>query len=243
MTDTILPLSGRYALITGASRGIGRSTAKLLARQGAHVIALARTSGALEELDDEINQAGGSATLIPVDITNDEAMDQLAPALTQRFGKIDIFVGNAGALNDLCPVADIDTKIWNGMLAVNLTANWKLIKALDPLLKQSDAGRVVFVSTGTTETHKAYWGAYTVSKAGLEALAMTYANEVENLSVIVNILNPGATRTAMRAKAMPGEDPMSLPHPDEVAECIVEMCQPNFTKNGQRINYRDWKKS
>ncbi len=236
-------LSERYALVTGASRGIGHSTAKALAAAGAHVIALARTTGALEELDDEIQQAGGSATLIPVDVTNAEAIDQLAPALLQRFGKLDIFVANAGVLNDLCPVPDIDRKIWDGVLATNLTANWHLTKVLDPLLRQSDAGRVVYVSTGTTESFKPFWGAYTVSKAGLEALAHTYANEIESSAIRANVLNPGPTRTSMRKVAMPGEDPMTLPHPDEVAELILEMCSPEYQENGVKINYRDWKET
>ena len=242
MTETAKPLEGRYALVTGASRGIGRAIAKALARTGAHVIALARTTGALEELDDEIKAEGGSATLIPVDITNSEAIDQLAPALQSRFGKLDIFVANAGALNDLCPVTDVERKVWASMLDVNLTANWHLTKVLDPLLRQSDQGRVVYVSTNTTNTHKPFWGAYTVAKAGLEALAKTYANEVASTNIRVNIINPGATRTSMRAKAMPGEDPMTLPHPDEVAELILYMVMPNFTDNGSKINYRDWRK-
>ena len=236
-------LTGRFALVTGASRGIGRSTAIALAKAGAHVIAMARTTGALEELDDEIKSSGGIATLIPVDISNSEAIDQLAPALSQRFGKLDIFVANAGALNDLTPITDVDRKIWDGLLSINLTANWHLTKVLDPLLRQSDAGRVVYVSTGTTETFKPFWGAYTVSKAGLEALAKTYANEIATSSIRANILNPGATRTSMRAKAMPGEDPESLPHPDEVAELIVKMCSPAFEQNGARINYREWKRN
>ena len=234
-------LSGRHALVTGASRGIGRSAALSLAKAGAHVIAMARTTGALEELHDDIKSLGGTATLIPVDLTNGEAIEQLAPALDQRFGKLDIFVANAGALNDLTPITDVDAKIWNGLLAINLTANWHLTKVLDPLLRQSDAGRVVYVSTGTTESFKPFWGAYTVSKAGLEALAKTYANEIENSTINANILNPGATRTSMRAKAMPGEDPETLPHPDEVADLIVEMCTPEYAKNGARINYREWR--
>ena len=241
MSETTTDLSGRYALVTGASRGIGRATALALAKAGAHVIAIARTTGALEELDDDIKQAGGKATLIPVDLTHAEAIDQLAAVLLQRFGKLDIFVANAGALNDLTPVADIERKTWDGMLAVNLTAQWHLTKVLDPLLRQSDAGRVIYLSTGTTESFKPFWGAYTVTKAGLEALAHTYANEVEKTALRVNILNPGPSRTSMRAQAMPGEDPETLPHPDEVAELIVRMSAPQYEKHGVRINFRDWR--
>jgi NAD(P)-dependent dehydrogenase (short-subunit alcohol dehydrogenase family) len=239
MTDT-QDLSGRFALITGASRGIGYAAAKALAAQGAHIIALARTTGGLEELDDEIKAAGGTATLIPVDITDDAALDGLAPALLERFGKLDIFVANAGVLGELCPAPDIDRKTWDKVLAVNLTSNWKLTSVLDPLLRQSDAPRVVYVSTGTTTTFKPFWGAYTASKAALEAFAYTYANETQNTAVRANILNPGATRTGMRAQAMPGEDPQTLPHPDDVAKLVTEMCSPSFTETGTRINYREW---
>lgn len=233
-------LSGRYALVTGASRGIGRAAALALAKAGAHVIILARTQGALEELDDEIKAAGGKASLIAVDLADYAALNQLAPALEDRFGKLDIFIGNAGVLGELCPVTDIDKKTWDSTLGVNFLANWQLTTVLDPLLRQSDAARVVFVTTGTTESFKPFWGAYTVSKAAMEAMALTYAHEVEKTNIRVNLMNPGATRTQMRAKAMPGEDPSTLPPPDDIAELIVEMASPAFTDNAMRINYRDW---
>ena len=242
MTETP-DLSGRYALVTGASRGIGRSAAKKLAAAGAHVIALARTQGALEELDDEIKAAGGKASLIATDITDAAAMNQLAPALQERFGRLDIFIANAGVLGDLCPVTDIDKKTWDSTLGVNFVANWQLTALLDPLFRQSDAARLVYLTTGTTTSHKPFWGAYTVSKAALEAMALTYANEVAQTPIRVNLLNPGGTRTQMRAKAMPGEDPETLPHPDEVAELIVEMAAPSFTDNGTLINFREWRAS
>lgn len=235
-------LSGRYALITGASRGIGRSAATALAKAGAHIIAIARTTGALEELDDEIKQAGGSATLIPADITDQTAMEQLRPILFSRFGRLDIFIANAGILGELSPVEDIDPKIWNNVLAVNLTAQWQMTAALDPLLRQSDHGRVVYLSTSLPRTLKPFWGAYTVSKAGLEALAGTYANEVKNSKIRVNILDPGPIRTRMRAQAMPGEDPNSLPHPDELAALIVAMSAPSFTDHGSLVEFSKWRK-
>ena len=236
-------LSGCYALVSGASRGIGRSAALALAKAGAHVIAVARTTGALEELDDEIKAAGGSASLIATDITDREAMNQLGPALLSRFGRLDIFIANAGVLGELSPVADIDPKVWDNVLAVNLTAQWQMTQALDPLLRQSDAARVVYVSTSLPRRLKPFWGPYAASKAGLEALAGTYAQEIASTAIRVNILNPGATRTAMRAQAMPGEDPMTLPHPDEVAELLVEMSSPSFTENGALIEFPQWQPS
>jgi len=242
MTEQI-DLSGRYALVTGASRGIGRAAALALAKAGAHVIILARSQGALEELDDEIKAAGGKASLIAVDLADYAALNQLAPALEDRFGKLDIFIGNAGVLGELCPITDIDKKTWDSTLGINFLANWQLTAVLDPLLRQSDAARVVFVTTSTTESFKPFWGAYTVSKAAMEAMALTYAHEVEKTNIRVNLMNPGATRTQMRAKAMPGEDPSTLPPPDEVADLILEMASPAFTDNATRINYRDWRQS
>lgn len=243
MTDTTsIDLTGRIALVTGASRGIGRATARRLAAAGAHVVALARTQGALEELDDEIQADGkGKATLIATDVTDYEAMNQLAPALDERFGHLDIFIGNAGVLGELCPVTDIDRKTWDSTLSVNFLSNWQLLATLDPLLRASDAGRVVFVTTGTTTSFKPFWGAYTASKAAMEAMALTYANEVASTAIRVNLLNPGGTRTDMRARAMPGEDPSTLPGPEEVAELAITMAAPSYTDNATRINFRDWR--
>lgn len=217
----VKPMAGRVALVTGASRGIGRAVSLELAKAGAHVIALARTSGALEELDDAIQALGGSATLVPLDLKDGEALDRLQPALLQRWGKLDIFIGNAGLLGPLAPLGHVSPKEWDEVIAVNLTANWRLVKALDTLLRASDAGRVVLVSSGAAQKCRAYWGPYSVSKAGLEALARTYAAETATTEVKVTIVNPGPLRTRMRALAMPGEDPMSLRTPEELAPEIL----------------------
>lgn len=220
-------LKGRIALITGASRGIGRSTARLFARQGAHVLLLARTVKSLEAVDDEINAEGGKASLIPLNLEDGKLIDALGPTLYERFGKLDIFVGNAGILGGLRPLTHIPSETWEKVLAVNLTANWRLIRTLDPLLRRSDAGRVIFVtSSGVARSGRAYWAPYSVSKAALEALAKTYANETADSFIKVNIVDPGATATAMRAEAYPGEDQATLQTPDEVAERILECALP-----------------
>ncbi len=235
-SETQNRLAGRIALITGASRGIGRDCALRLAREGAHCVLLAKTTGALEELDDEIKALGATATLVPMDLTDYPAIDRLGAGLFERFGKLDILVGNAGILGKLGPVAHLDPKIWDQVMAVNLTANWRLIRSLDPILRQSDAGRVVMLTSSVGNTPRAYWGAYAVSKAGLENLTLTYAAEVEKTSVRVNLLNPGATRTRMRAEAYPGEDPTTVKTPDEVAQAVVELCLPDCQRHGERIS-------
>ncbi len=233
-------LSGRLAVITGASRGIGRAVALAYAREGAHIIAIARTVGALEELDDAVQAAGGSATLVPLDITDFEALDRLGAHLFERWGKLDILVGNAGILGSLTPLAHIAPDEWQAVLDTNLTANWRLIRSLDPLLKRSDAGRVIFVSSGVARSHKAYWATYAVSKAGLEALARIYAAETRKTPITCNVVNPGATRTHMRARAMPGEDPQTLPAPETLTPLFVELASPSCTQSGEIIDARDW---
>jgi NAD(P)-dependent dehydrogenase (short-subunit alcohol dehydrogenase family) len=233
-------LEGRLALVTGASRGIGRAAAAAFARDGAHVIALARTSGALVELDDEIRAMGGTATLLTLDLADGESVDRLGPTLYRRWGKLDILAGVAAALGPLSPLGHVTAADWDAVLAVNLTANWRLIRTLDPLLRKSDAGRAIFVTSGAATGKYAYWGPYAVSKAGLEALARTYAQEVANAAVRVNLVNPGGTRTAMRAKAYPGEDPETLPRPEDVARLIVELAAPECLANGETFDYRAW---
>jgi Dehydrogenases with different specificities (related to short-chain alcohol dehydrogenases) len=237
---TSKPLEGRIALITGASRGIGRAVALAFAREGAHVILMARTQGALEELDDEIRAAGGSATLLRLDLRNGEKLDALGPTLYQRWGKLDILVGNAGILGPLSPLGHITTDAWQDVININLTANWRLIRTCDPLLRRSDAGRAIFVTSGAASGKYAYWGPYAASKAGLEALVKTYAHEVERTPVRANLINPGATRTGMRAKAFPGEDPQTLPPPEAVAPLFVELASPECTRNGEVVNFREW---
>jgi NAD(P)-dependent dehydrogenase (short-subunit alcohol dehydrogenase family) len=225
-------LDGRVALVTGASRGLGASAAVALAKEGAHIIATARTEGGLAELDDQIKAVGGSATLVPIDIRDFDAIDRLGAAIFERWKKLDILIGNAGVLGKLTPMPHVDQKMWDEVMGVNVTANYRLIRSMDVLLRQSDAGRAVFVTSGLANKCWAYWGPYSISKAALEAMVKTYAAEVATTGLKVNCFSPGATRTGMRAKAMPGEDPMSLPHPDDVAAQIVPMCEPAFSDNG-----------
>ena len=229
-------LKNRIALITGASRGIGRATARLFAREGAHVLLLARKQKSLEPVDDEIKAEGGKASLIPLDLANGKTIDALGPSLYERFGHLDILVGNAGILGGLRPLTHIPSETWERVLAVNLTANWRLIRTLDPLLRRSDAGRVVFVtSSGVARQGRAYWGSYAVSKAALETLAKTYANETADSAITVNLVDPGATATAMRAEAYPGEDQETLQTPEEVAKVILRLALPSTTETGQIV--------
>lgn len=230
-------LQGRIAVVTGASRGIGRAAALALAEAGAHVVALARTQGALEELDDEIGARGGSATLVPVDLKDLEALDRLGAGLNERYGKLDILFGNAGLLGGLTPLGHIDPKTWDDVMAVNVTSNWRLIRSLDPLLRRSDAGRAIFVSSGAAHKCTAYWGVYSVSKAALEALARTYAAETATTPVRVMLVNPGPLRTRMRASAMPGEDPETLRTPEDLAPYIVRLASPDWTETGKIYDF------
>ncbi len=223
-------LKDRIALITGASRGIGRAVGLVFAREGAHVLLLARNLKALEEVDDKIRKNGGKATLIPLDLTDGKAIDALGPSLYERFGRLDVLVGNAAILGRLSPLPHIPAEHWERSFAVNVTANWRLIRTLDPLLRRSDAGRVIFVTSGVARSARAYWGPYSVSKAALECLAKTYANETSDSAIKVNLIDPGATATRMRAEAYPGEDQATLPTPDEVAERFVALAMPDFTE-------------
>ena len=232
------PLENKIALVTGASRGIGRAAAIALAKAGAHVVCLARTTGALEEVDDEIQKAGGTATLVPLNIRDFPALDRLGQSIFERWGRLDAFLANAGSLGVLTPLAHLQPKIFQELIEVNVTANWRLIRSLDPLLRASDAGRALFVSSGAARKHTPFWGGYGMAKAALESLALTYAAECETTNLRVNILNPGAMRTAMRARAMPGEDPDTLPKPEAVAPLIVELLSPSNTKNGELIAFK-----
>ncbi|HYF54052.1 MAG TPA: SDR family NAD(P)-dependent oxidoreductase [Salinarimonas sp.] len=235
MTDA--PLANRLAVVTGASRGIGRAAALALAGAGAHVVALARTQGALEELDDEIRRAGGAATLVPVDLKDYDALDRLGAALHERWGRLDILVANAGLLGELAPLSHVDQGVWDAVMAVNVTANWRLVRSLDPLLRASDAGRAIFLSSGAAHKCTAYWGPYSVSKAALEALARTYANETLQTPVRVMMVNPGPLRTAMRRAAMPGEDPLTLRTPEELASHLVRLASPAWTETGKIYDF------
>jgi NAD(P)-dependent dehydrogenase (short-subunit alcohol dehydrogenase family) len=231
-------LARRIALVTGASRGIGYATALALAKAGAHVVALARTVGGLEELDDAIRGLGGAATLVPLDLKDYAGIDRLAPALHERFQRLDVLIGNAGILGPLSPLGHVEVAAWDEVMAVNVTANWRLIRAMDPLLRRSDAGRVVFLTSGVAALALAYWGPFAASKAALEVLARTYAAETATTPVRVNIFAPGPLRTRMRAQAMPGEDPMTLEVPDKAAEKIVELCLPSLQESGKLYDYR-----
>ncbi len=225
-------LTGRVAVVTGASRGIGRAAALGLAREGAHVVAVARTVGGLEELDDEIKAAGGSATLVPFDLTDFAAIDRLGAAIHERWGKLDILLSNAGVLGAVTPVAHIEPKLFERVLAINVTANYRLIRSLDVLLRASDAGRALFVTSGVTNYAPPFWGVYTLSKAALEAMVRTYAAEIRTTKATANLLSPGMLRTRMRAEAMPGEDPMTLKPPEAVVPDIVRMLSPGYADNG-----------
>ena len=232
-----LPLADRIALVTGASRGIGYATALALAKAGAHIVALARTVGGLEELDDAIKALGGSATLVPLDLKDYQGIDRFGLALHERFGRLDVMIGNAGILGPLSPLGHVEAQAWDEVMAVNVTANWRLIRAMDQLLQRSDAGRVVFISSGVAALALAYWGPYAVSKAALEALARTYAAETQTTKLRINVFTPGPVRTRMRAQAMPGEDPTTLEPPDQVAQTIVEMCLPSMQESGKLYAY------
>jgi NAD(P)-dependent dehydrogenase (short-subunit alcohol dehydrogenase family) len=230
-------LAGRIAVVTGASRGIGRAAALALAEAGAHVVALARTQGALEDLDDVIQAAGGTATLVPVDLKDFDALDRLGAGINERWGKLDILFGNAGLLGGLAPLGHYEPKTWDDVMAVNVTANWRLIRSLDPLLRMSDAGRAIFVSSGAAHKCTAYWGVYSVSKAALEALVRTYAAETVTTPVKAMLVNPGPLRTRMRAAAMPGEDPETLRTPEELAPQIVRLASPAWTETGRIYDF------
>jgi NAD(P)-dependent dehydrogenase (short-subunit alcohol dehydrogenase family) len=239
MTRSPLPLSSRIALVTGASRGIGRATALALAKAGAHVVALARTTGGLEELDDDIRKSGGSATLVPLDLKDMDGIARLGAALHERFGKLDVMVANAAILGPLSPLSHVEPKAWNELIAVNLTANWQLIRCMEPLLLQSDAGRAVFLTSDAAWRATAYWGPYAISNSAIDAMACTWAAENTTTSLRVNLFDPGPVGTRMRASAFPGEDPATLPTPEQVAEKIVSLCTPDFTGSGKLYSYPD----
>lgn len=229
-------LKNKIALVTGASRGIGASISKAYAKNGAHVILLGRTVGALEQIHDDICQDGGKATIMPADITDIDALSTLGPTIFEKFGGLDIFVANAGILGTLRPLAQTPIKEWNEVITSNLTANVQMIRSLDPLLRASTAGRAIFLTSGVVPNPRSYWGAYSASKAALESLAMTYACETEKTNVRVNIVDPGRVRTDMRAQAYPGEDPEMLPHPDDIVKTFIELATPKCKAHGQRLD-------
>ncbi|MGO9484080.1 MAG: SDR family NAD(P)-dependent oxidoreductase [Rhodomicrobium sp.] len=237
MSNTLPRFDGKVALVTGASRGIGRALAKALALQGAQVVALARTKGGLEELDDELGALGAHISLLRLDLLDGAQIDGLGPTLYERWQRLDIFVGNAGILGPLSPLGHISEADWSQTLNINVTANWRLLRTLDPILRLSPAGRVLFMTSGVAQKCRAYWGPYSVSKAALEALAKTYAHEVQSTSVRVNMLNPGRLRTRMRAKAYPGEDENTVPPPEAVVPLALSLLTEETTANGERFDF------
>lgn len=235
MTDT-KRLEGRVALITGASHGIGYAVAKRFAAEGAQVIAIGRNVGALEELSDEITDAGGKISLLPLDLTMFEKVDAIGPTIYERFGKLDIVVGNAGLLGEIAPVGHIDTQVFDNTVATNVTSNFRLIRTVDKLLQLSDGGRAIFVTSNASAKGRAFWGLYAATKAALEALVLSYAQELEESKVRVNLINPGRIRTKMRAEAYPGEDPETLPTPDSITDVFVDLAEASCTKHGEVVN-------
>ncbi len=235
MSDGAGRLAGRISLITGASRGIGAAVARRFAAEGSHVILVARTVGGLEEADDAIRTGGGIATLMPMDLTEFEKIDRMGAAVAERCGRLDVLVGNAGILGTLSPMGHIEPQAWDQVIAVNLTANWRLIRSLDPLLRASGSGRAIFVTSGAADGVHPYWGAYAVSKAALEAMVRTWAGEVTKTPLKVNLVDPGALRTRMRAEAYPGEDPMTLEPPEAMTDVFVELAESACTRHGEVV--------
>jgi NAD(P)-dependent dehydrogenase (short-subunit alcohol dehydrogenase family) len=230
-------LTDRIALVTGASRGIGHAVARALAKAGAHIVAVARTQGGLEELDDEIRKDGGAATLVPLSLTDFDGIARLGAALHERHGKLDILVGNAAAAGPSSPLGHIDLKPWQDVIALNATANFQLIRCMEPLLRKSDAGRAVFVTSSAASKAPGYLGPYAASKAALETLVRVWAVETASTPIRVNLFNPGPIRTRMRAGLFPGEDPMTLDTPEQAAGLIVPMCAPEWTQTGKLYDY------
>ncbi|WP_375622919.1 MULTISPECIES: SDR family NAD(P)-dependent oxidoreductase [unclassified Bartonella] len=236
MTKRNFSLRGRVALVTGASRGIGYYLALELAARGAHIIALARTVSGLTELDNQIQEKGAHATLVPLDLHHMENIDTLALSIAKRWKKLDIIVANAGILGTLSPIAHIENTVFEDVFQINLFSQWRLMKAVEPLLRESDAGRAILLSSSVAHATRPFWGAYAASKAALEVIARCWAEELKQTPIKINCVNPGATRTAMRAEAMPGEDPQTLPSPQEVAKKIVHLLSPDLKETGKLFN-------
>lgn len=234
-------LEGRVIVVTGASRGIGYFAALEMAREGAHVIAIARTVGGLEELDDEIKELGGSATLVPMDITDYEAIDRLGGQISQRWGKLDGFFANAAILGDPTPIGHVSPKAFEKLMAINVTSNWRFIRTFDTLFKEADNARLLLMTSGVTRSFKPFFAPYTMSKIALEALGRTYANECANSNIRINLYDPNTVRTAMRAKAAPGEDPQTIPHPSELAPSIVSLFNDDVLENGEVYDFASGK--
>ncbi len=230
-------LKGRVALITGASRGIGAAIARRFSAEGAHVILTARTKAGLEEVDDQIRAAGAEqgATLLPMDIRNREDIDKMGAAIMQRFGRLDVFVANAAILGEMTPLSQVDPDGWDEIIDINLTAQWRMIRSLEPALLASPSGRALFLTSGVSGG-RAYWAGYAITKSAIDALARTWAQEMAKTNLKINLVNPGAVRTSMRADAYPGEDPETLPHPDEITDIFVRLASEDFNRTGETFN-------
>ena len=231
---------GKIALVTGASRGIGYHAAKTLAQNGAHVIALARTVGGLEELDDEVRSVGGSATLVPLDLMEHDAIDRLGDSIFERWQRLDIFVANAGMLGGLSPIEHFEPNTFEKVLALNVTSNWRMMRSMSPLLRESESGRVIaLTSSNTAETARSFWGAYAASQAALITLLKTWSHETEKSAIRINMLDPGPTRTALRAQAMPGEDLQKISHPASIGKSILHLASSNLEATGKIYSHID----
>jgi len=244
MTDPKTPLAGQIALVTGASRGIGRATALALATAGAHIVATARTQGGLESLDDEIrNRTGQPATLVPLDLSQPDGLDHLGLAIHERFGRLDLLVHCGAVLGPLTPVSHVEPGVWERVMTVNATATYRLIRATERLLKAAPNGRALFLTTGRVVRPKAFWGPYGASKAAMEHIVCTWADEMENTTVRAALIDPGSMRTKMRAEAMPGEDPLTLPDPVEIGPLIVELAQADLGLPKSNVDFSAWLKA
>ncbi|HJP22176.1 MAG: SDR family NAD(P)-dependent oxidoreductase [Alphaproteobacteria bacterium] len=229
-------LKDRVALVTGASRGLGAAVAERFAAEGAHVILVARNVGGLEECDDRVKAAGGSATLVPLDLSDGAGIDRLGAAVAERWGRLDVLLGNAAMLGGLSPVGHFDPETWDQVLAINTTANWRLIRSFDPLLRAAEAGRAIFVTSGVTQGVFPYWAAYAASKSALEAMVQIYAAEVHKTAVRANLINPGPLATRLRAQAFPGEDPDELAQPESITDVFVDLASAECQRNGEIVN-------
>ena len=229
-------LAGKIALITGASRGIGAAVAERLAHEGAHLVLAGRTVGGLEETDDRVRAAGGSATLVPFDLRDFIKIDELAAALYERYGRLDILIGNAAEFGTFSPLGHIDPALWGEVVELNLTANWRLIRAMDPLLRAAEHGRALFVTSAIAREALPYYGPYAVSKAGLETMVRIYAGEVARTRVRANLIDPGPLRTRLRARIFPGEDAARLAPPESIADAFLELVLPECARNGEIVS-------
>ncbi len=236
-------LKGKIVLITGATHGIGRSIALTIAKAGAEVIAIGRTQSALEELDDDIKKIGNKATLVPLDLTQSDLIEQLANILDDRYKKLDILICNAGILGSLTPINHIDQKEWNKVIATNVTANITLLKSFDSLLKMSKSAQVLFLTSNIVELKKPFWGIYAASKAALEQIAFSYAAEVQQTNISVNLIDPGTIATSLRAKAMPGEDKNLLTQPEDLSDFFIEILNNNKNLHSQIFRFNEWKEA